>query len=300
MKNILLLGLGAIGSLVASKFADSSIDIDILLDEERYDRYSMDNFYINSKEYKFNYVTPNSYGKKADFVIIATKYNQLPHAIEQLKGLIKKDCTIMSLLNGIDSEEIIGKTLGIEKCVYAFITGTDATRAGNQNHFTADGIIFFGEKNGAESARTKEIAAIFEKIGMEYKLSDDIITKQWKKYMINIGMNQVSAVLNATYGDFLKSPEIIELTHKTMREAVAVAQAMGINLQEDDVLASTMFLGKFSPDGMTSMLQDVRAKRKTEVEMLAETLIRMSKELNVPTPINEVLYLQLKAVESMY
>ncbi|MEX1378163.1 MAG: ketopantoate reductase family protein [Eubacteriales bacterium] len=300
MENILLLGLGAIGSLVASKFTDNKVDVDILLDEERHERYSKNKYYINDIEYNFSYVTPKSYDKKADFVIIATKYNQLPNAIAQLDGLIAEDCTIMSLLNGIDSEEIIGKKLGADKLVYAFITGTDATRESNRNYFTADGIIYFGEKSGADSQRTKDIARLFDKIDMKYKLSDDIITKQWKKYMINIGMNQVSAVLNATYGDFMKSEEIITLTHKAMRETVSIAQKRGISLQEKDVLASTDFLSKFSPDGKTSMLQDVCAKRKTEVEMLAETLIKMGREHNVPTPINEVLYLQLKAIESMY
>ena len=74
MKNILLLGLGAIGSLVASKFADNNTDIDILVDNDRYERYEKESIYINKKEYKFNYVTNDNYNEKADFVIIATKY----------------------------------------------------------------------------------------------------------------------------------------------------------------------------------------------------------------------------------
>lgn len=300
MKNVLLVGLGAIGSLVASKFIDTGVDIDVLLDEDRLKRYSKTPLVINGKEYRFSYVTNNTYTKKYDLVMIATKYDALPDAINQLEGIIHKDCTIMSLLNGIDSEEIIGAKFGIERCIYAFITKTDATRVDRNITFQADGKIYFGEKDGTSSQRTKAIAALFDKVKMDYSLTDDIITKQWKKFMTNIGMNQVSAVLGATYGDFLKSEEIISLTSDAMNEAVCVAQAMGIGLNEDDRKRALLFLSDLSPGGKTSMLQDVLAKRKTEVDMLAKALIQLGSQYNVPTPVNKILYQQIKAIESMY
>ena len=300
MKNVLLVGLGAIGSLAASKFADSSTPIDILLDEKRYEIYTNEPFFINNKEDSFNYVTPRTYSKKCDLVIIATKYNTLPDALLMLEKIVDDNCVIMSLLNGIDSEEIIERKFGKGRCVYAFITKTDATRVGKNVSFAADGKIYFGEKDGTLSQRTKEIAELFEKAGIDYTLSKNIITRQWKKFMVNIGMNQVSAVLGATYGDFMKSEQIIKLTHDAMVEAVNVARAMGIILSEADIKASIDFLASLSPWGKTSMLQDVEAKRRTEVDMLAKTLIALGKEHNIKTPINEVLYLQIKAIESMY
>ncbi|MBN2879343.1 MAG: ketopantoate reductase family protein [Clostridia bacterium] len=300
MKNILLIGLGAIGSMVASKFPDNNVKIDILLDEERYQSYKNKPIIINDCEYAFNYVTNSSYNKKCDLAIIATKYDDLPAALSELDGLLGDNCTIMSLLNGIDSENIISEKFGEERCIYAFITKTDATRVGRSTSFIADGHIYFGEKNGEASQRTKTISDILSSVGMSHSIVDDILTRQWKKFMINIGMNQVSAILGATYGDFIQVPEVLDLTVKAMREAVSVANAMGIPIKESDIHRALAFLSSLSPDGKTSMHQDVDAKRKTEVNMLAGVLIELGKKYNVATPINDVFYLQIKAIEKMY
>jgi len=300
MKNLLLIGLGAIGSMVASKFADHNVKIDILLDENRYQLYKNKPVVINDCEYSFNYVTNSNYNKKCDLAIIATKYDDLPAAISELDGLLGDNCTIMSLLNGIDSEKIISEKFGEEKCVYAFITKTDATRIGRSTSFKADGHIYFGEKSGEESQRTKTISDIFASVGMNHSIVNDILIKQWKKFMINIGMNQVSAILGATYGDFVNVPEVLDLTVKAMRESVSVANAMEIPIKESDIHKALAFLSSLSPDGKTSMHQDVDAKRKTEVNMLAGVLIELGKKYKVETPINNVFYLQIKAIEKMY
>lgn len=300
MNNILLIGLGAIGSLVASKFSDSNTELDILLDERRYSQYKDTPIFINGNQYRFNYVTNKNCSKKYDFVIIATKYHHLSSVLNELDGLLDNNCTIMSLLNGIDSEEIIGQKFGIERCVYAFITNTDATRIERNVTFKADGKIFYGEKDGSISDRVKKISEVFDKINIDYRPVQDIVTKQWKKFMINIGLNQVSAVLKASYGHFLKSDEIMMLTKSAMEEVVSVANAMDINLRQSDIDRSLAYLSNLAPDGKTSMLQDVEAKRKTEVEMLAQKLIELGKAYEIDTPVNKVLFLQIKALESMY
>ena len=217
-----------------------------------------------------------------------------------LEKIISGNTVIMSLLNGIDSEEIIESKFGKGRCVYAFITKTDSTRVGRNVDFVADGKIYFGEKDCTVTQRTQDIASLFDSVNMDYTLSKNIITRQWKKFMVNIGMNQVSAVLGATYGDFLKSKEILKLIHDAMAEAVNVARAQGLDLSESDIESSIKFIDSLSAPGKTSMLQDVEAKRKTEVDMLAKPLIELGKKYNIPTPINEVLYLQIKALESLY
>jgi len=300
MKNILLIGLGAIGSLVASKFSDKNVELDILLDTKRYSKYKDTPIYVNGKQYQFNYVENKTCTKLYDFVIIAVKYHHLPSVLDELEGLLSNDCTIMSLLNGIDSEEIIGGRFGIDKCVYAFITNTDATRVDRTVSFKADGKIFYGERDGTISDRIKLIAAVFDKIGMNYRPVQDIITKQWKKFMINIGLNQVSAVLKAPYGYFLKSEDIMSLTKAAMEEVVNVANAVKIKLRPSDIERSLAYLSALAPEGKTSMLQDVEAQRKTEVEMLSMKLIELGEEHNISTPINKVLFLQIKALESLY
>ncbi len=94
---------------------NSKYDFKILCDNERKKRYLEEGFIINGKRYDFDYVTKDEYKQEADFIIIGLKYNNLKENIKELDGLVGKNTVIMSLLNGVDSEEIIGERFGIEK-----------------------------------------------------------------------------------------------------------------------------------------------------------------------------------------
>ena len=120
----------------------------------------------------------------------------------------------------------------------------------------------------------------------------------WWKYMINVGINQASAVLRAPYGIFQTSKEARELMAAAMREVIALAEKLHIALSEQDMADFDPFLMRLSPQGKTSMLQDVEAGRKTEVEMLAGKVMEMGRRLGVPTPVNRMLYDQIRKIET--
>jgi 2-dehydropantoate 2-reductase len=116
--------------------------------------------------------------------------------------------------------------------------------------------------------------------------------------MINVGINQASAVLRAPYGVFQTSKEARELMESAMREVIALAGKVHVSLSEQDMADFDPFLAVLSPQGKTSMLQDVEAGRKTEVEMLAGKIIEMGRCVGVPTPINQMLFDQIKKIEA--
>ena len=95
----------------------------------------------------------------------------------------------------------------------------------------------------------------------------------WRKYVLNVGWNQVSAITRAAYGDFFKTPYIKELIERAMLEVVTVAHALNIDVTEKDVKDINSLMGNFSPDGKTSMLQDMENKRISEVDYFPGTLI---------------------------
>ena len=115
--------------------------------------------------------------------------------------------------------------------------------------------------------------------------------------MINAGINQASAVLGAPYSVFQRSGDARELMESAMREVMAIAQAAGVHLSEADITNWNLFLSSLSPDGKTSMLQDIEARRKTEVEMFAGKVIELGKEYGIPTPVNQTLYRVIKVIE---
>ena len=117
---------------------------------------------------------------------------------------------------------------------------------------------------------------------------------------MNVGTNQVSAILGANYGQFQQKEAVRNMALAAMAEVVAVAEAAGVDLHAADVAAAGDSVNKWSAEGKCSMLQDVEANRLTEVESFSGKLVELGKKYGVPTPINETLYALIRAKEAMY
>ena len=115
--------------------------------------------------------------------------------------------------------------------------------------------------------------------------------------MINVGINQASAALHAPHAVFQTSQEARELMESAMREVVSIAKAAKVHLSEEDIKNWYLFLSGLSPQGKTFMLQDVEAKRKTEVEMFAGKVIELGKAYGIPTSVNQTLFRIIKVIE---
>jgi len=301
IRKIALIGLGGIGCAYAHKIQDSMpTSLKIIADEERIIRYKKLGFIINNKPYSFQYISPEEATEAVDLIIISVKYNELSAAIKAIGKFVGKDTIILSLLNGIDSEELIGEVYGKEKLLYSFCVAVDAIREGNKIDFSSSGRIVFGEeKNIALSEKVALVKDFFEKVNIAYEIPTDMLHSLWWKYMINIGINQTSAVLRAPYGVFQRNPEARDLMEMAMVEAIEVSAKIGTGLTKTDLTLWYDILNQMSPYGKTSMLQDIESKRKTEVEMFSGFLSKLGKKHSVPTPVNDVLYHIIKTMEWM-
>jgi 2-dehydropantoate 2-reductase len=302
IKKVSLIGTGAIGGTFASQLYDSiGDDLRIITDEERYERYSKQGFIINERQYDFNYVKPDEVVEPADLLLIAVKYHHLPTVLDQIENHIGDNTIILSLLNGINSESIVGKRYGMDKLLYSLVFRVDATREGNVINHSLPGTIVFGEKNNEEySQRVLKVKALFDAAGIHYQIPEDMMYKLWWKFMVNVGINQTSAILRAPYQVFQEQQEALDLLKDTMREVIVLANALGIDLKEEDMQEFIDLLHDLSGEGRTSMLQDVLAHRKTEVEMFAKVVCDLGEEHNIATPINKMLYQMIKTIENTY
>lgn len=301
INNVSVIGLGAIGGIYAAKLYDMDPGcLTVIADAERIGKYSEEGVRVNGKTYDFSYVKPGEHITPPDLILIAVKYHHLSQTIEALKYCVGPDTIVMSLLNGIDSEEIIGQELGMERMLYSVCIGIDAVRSGKDIRYTNFGKLHFGERNNAVlSERVERVKALFDKAGFPYVIPEDMLRTIWWKYMINVGVNQTSAVLKAPYGVFQTVPEARQLMDAVMGEVIAVSQKAGVGLREQDIPEVHKVLGTLSAEGKTSMLQDVEAGRKTEVEMLSGVLCALGKKYGVSTPVNETLFRMIKTLEQM-
>jgi 2-dehydropantoate 2-reductase len=298
-ERISVIGAGAMGAVYASNFYDMDKScISLIAGGDRYARLSDKGLFVNGKHYAIPVFSPEKKMPPSDLILVAVKNHHLPEAIRDMKNAVAEETHILSVMNGIDSEKQIGAVYGVEKVFYAVAVGIDAIRDGGHVAYSRSGKLYFGEaENRVLSERVKALQALFDRAGIIHETPDDMIRTLWWKFMINVGINQASAVLRAPYGVFHRFREAKELMEAAMREVIRLAEAAKISLSEQDIQEYYSFLTKVSPDGKTSMLQDVEAKRKTEVEIFAGKVLELGKQYAVPTPVNETLYRILRITE---
>jgi len=298
-KRIAVIGAGAMGSFYASKLADGNPGgVFLIAAGDRYDRLKNEGFTVNGKPYFLSVLNPGERAAPADLIIVAVKHHHLEEAVGQMTPFVGDQTIFLSVMNGIDSEERIGAVHGMEKVLYAVAVGIDALREGNAVTYTTQGKLFFGEKkNRVMTERVKGLRSLFDRAGIVCETPEDMIRILWWKYMINVGINQASAVLRAPYGVFQKSTEARELMESAMKEVTTVAAAARINITGEDIENWYAFMARLSPAGKTSMLQDVEAKRKTEVEMFGGKMMELGKKYGIPTPVNETLFRIIRVIE---
>ena len=284
MKNVVLIGLGAVGLTYAVKLKNKC-NLFILVDRERMKRYQINPPIFNGKEQKFNYVLPNE-KIEADYIIIATKSNNLNDAIVNIKNSICNKTAIISLINGISSEEKISKIYPETKVIKSYFIGHSAVR--KETSVTQDGVgeIVIEHDNDLEN--------FLSQTDIKFSVPDDIEYSMWLKYTLNIFSNPTSAVLNMTFGELKKNQNFINFAINIIGEVKQIAKYKGIKNIEIDALNA---LKQMSDDGKTSMLQDILAKRSTEIDIFCGEIIKFGKEFGIQTPYNQVLYELVKIKE---
>ena len=288
MRKILICGLGAVGLTYAVKFKNNS-ELKILVDEERYKRYTQNKPIFNGIVQEFDYILPNDKSFQPDLILIAVKAQGLECAIENIKNFVHKDIIIISLLNGISSEEKIQEIYPDAKVLKSYFIGHSALRNGNS--VTQDGV---GEIIVEKNSKLQDI---FEENKINFKMPNDINYSMWLKYTMNLFSNQTSAILNMNFGELKRNNAFKKFAKKIIAEVKLIAEKKGIQNLENLEKDALDFLQKMCDEGKTSMLQDILAGRKTEVDIFAGEIIRLGQLYGIQTPCNQVLYVLIKIVE---
>jgi 2-dehydropantoate 2-reductase len=300
IREIAVIGAGAIGAVYGSLLHGAYPGrVRFVADAERADRLAASGVVINGVSHRIPAASPDALEAPPDLIIVAVKYHHLSAVTELIEQIRGRDTIVLSILNGIDSEEIIASRIGWDHVLYGMALAIDAVRVDNNVTMSSSGTIYFGRATNTEP--DDDVTAVRDALtgaGISVEVPEDMLRMLWWKFMINIGMNQVSAVLGAPYGEFQNNEHARALIDRAMQECVAVAQAEGIHLSEEDIDRWHDVLPRLSPDGKTSMLQDIEAGRKTEVEMLAGQLIERAKRHDVDAHCNEALFHMIKVYEA--
>ena len=284
IEKVLICGLGALGLTYANKFKEVC-ELKILANAERVERYKNNPPKLNGRTVELEYILPSEH-TTADFILISTKASGLEDAISYIKNFVGKDTIIISLLNGISSEEKIASVYGKDKVLRSYYIGPSAMR--NEKGVTLKGC------GKIVCEYNPELETFFNKADVCYEISDNIVYAQWIKLGVNIILNEPSALLGLTVGELRQHEGYQELAHNLLTEIKQCHNIGDMKHYEQDVLNSAALV---SDNSQTSMLQDMLAKRKTEVDIFSGEIIRLGKIYNIETPYNSMMYRQIKEKE---
>lgn len=304
IKKVTIVGMGALGVMygdfITRKLGKESVEF--VANERRIDKYNKQGVFCNGIQCNFTLVNEQETGSPTDLLIFAVKATGLESAIASVRNKVSKDTIIMSVLNGISSEEIIGKIYGVDKIIHCVVQGMDVIKEKNKVTYTQFGEFCIGipKETADKKARLQAVVDLFDKVEMPYTLEQDIIRRVWSKFMLNVGVNQVVMIYEGTYGTVQKSGEARDMFKDAMKEVMTLAQKENVNVTTEDFDSYVNLIDNMNPRGMPSMRQDGLARRKSEVELFAGTVIDLANKHKIDVPVNKKIYETIKKIEEHY
>lgn len=292
MKRVGIIGAGAVGAYFIWGMTDcEGVELFLLAEGERSVRLKQ-GIRINGELWKPEVKTPEEVAD-VDVILVCTKYHGLSSAIDLLKKVSDEGTIILSLLNGVDSEEKI-KAAGVPGTVLTSVMRIASRRTDEGITFRPDMTegVFFGAVTQEEEGAVRSLQQLFDQTKIKCTIMGDIVRDMWLKYAANLANNLPQAVLGTDASLYTDSEHGMFIASAIWKEAWKVAEAKGISLPEKPLIfLSVPKTSKYST------LQDLEAGRHTEVDMLAGQLIQMAKELGMEVPYTEYTWHAIKALE---
>jgi 2-dehydropantoate 2-reductase len=301
IRTVTIVGLGALGTLFGHILSQNmpKRNLRILADPARIARYKQNGVTSNGTPCDFQYVSTDEPSTPADLLLVAVKSTQLEDALRTMRGHVGTDTLILSLLNGISSEEDIAAVYGREKVVDCVAYGMDAVKEGNRLTYTHTGRLCIGTRiGGSPTVQVLRIARFFEHTRFPFEVSEHMGKVMWGKFMLNVGVNQTVAVFGPDYGAVQESGPQRDTMIVAMREVIALSRAEGVHLTQDDLCYWLDILSTLNPKGKPSMRQDVEAGRRSEVDLFAGTVLALAAKHALDTPVNRMLYDRIRKIEA--
>jgi len=235
----------------------------------------------------------------ADLVILCVKSYDTKKAILSAKPLIGEDTSVLTLQNGIGNIEIIAEVVGNDK-VIAGVTNLGVTLLETgKAKLAGKGETVIGRLDGKMTVMMRSIREIFNKCGLETKISRDIKGLLWSKLIINVGINALTAITRMNNGRLMEFEGTRRIMREAVTEAIRVAKRKRIKLTSDDPLAKVEAVSEATAANTSSMLQDILHNKRTEIDFINGVIVRQAQELRIPVPVNQTLVDLVKTIETL-
>jgi 2-dehydropantoate 2-reductase len=322
---IVILGAGALGSLIGGRIAESGVDVTFIGRPKHVEAIMERGLIIRSlkgtRTIRLDATDDPNKIQEADTLILTTKLKDSVEALNEISHLSSSLKLCLSLQNGLRKDEVLLQKYGQNRVIgAATMEGAELLSYGEVEH-TMPGFTFFGAFGGEADRvgveNSEKMKTVFNNAGLRAEVVDDIKSVEWAKLIRMACAGALSILTRLETYKMLKNPDISYCYVQLMREMANIAKADSVKLRDypmmeitpftepalEDAVKSSVQTGKrLEESGMTrlkqSTLQDLEKGRKTEIEELLEAPLSIAKKLNVDTPLLEFIYRLTKGINT--
>jgi 2-dehydropantoate 2-reductase len=300
---IMIMGTGGVGGYYGGLLAQHGNDVTFISRGAHLYAIRHEGLKVKSVQGDFTISPANATDDPAnvglvDLILFCVKTYNTDEAAEAIRPVVGPQTVVMSLQNGIDAAERIGKAVGIEHVLGGATWLSSAVEApGVIKQVSQFRRIVFGELGDGRSARIESIYEVLNNTGITVEVSENIQKVLWTKFVFIAAVSSIGSLTRLPMGDYRSVPEARALLTGIMQDVEAVARARGIALEDDVVAKSLEFIDNSGPHIKPSMQLDVETGHRTELESMVGVIGQKGRELGVPTPTADFVYASLLPIE---
>jgi len=297
------MGTGGVGGYYGGLLAQQGHEVTFIARGAHLDAIRRDGLKVKSVHGDFTIFPANATQNPGeagvvDLILFCVKTYHTEEAAHAIRPAVGSQTVVMSLQNGIDAAEQIGKVVGLGHVVGGVTWLSSAVESPGVIHQVSQfRRIVFGELAGGLSERIKSIAEAFKNSGIAVEASEDIRKVLWTKLVFIAAVSSLGSLTRLPIGDYRSIPETRNLLSGIMQEVESVARAENVQLDADVVKKWLEFIDNSAPHIKPSMQLDIEVGHPTELESMIGVVSRKGQELGVPTPAVDFVYASLLPIE---
>ena len=304
MKTVVV-GAGAMGTFITARLFMAGHEVWLLeVNDNRVTKIKENGICLeendDSNNLKFSTITSNPCEiGEVDVIIIMVKAFDTEDAVKLVLPSISEKTVVLTLQNGMGNIELISKYIAKERV----IAGTTSHGAlliddGHVRH-TGVGDTIIGALSADSEKHTGRLKELLDDSGINTSVSDDVTSLLWGKLLINMSINPLTAIMRIKNGRIVELPHLIEIIKQMLAESLKVASKIGVNIPYDNPLEKVMEVCRKTPLNNSSMLQDILAGRRTEINQVNGAIITYGEQFGVETPVNKMLTKLVMSIEQI-
>jgi len=300
---IMVMGTGGVGAYYGGLLAQQGNDVTFIARGAHLQALRTNGLQVKSIHGDFTVAPAKATDNPAevgdvDLILFCVKTYGTDEAVEAIRPIVGPRTAVLSLQNGVDVVERVGKFVGLEHVIGGATWLSSAVEApGVIKQVSQFRRVVFGELDGTRSERIQSMYEVLKNTGITVEVSENILKILWTKFVFISAVSSLGSLTRLPMGDYRFIPETRAMIMALMREVETVARAQGITLDEDVVQKSLDTMDNVAPHIKASMQLDVEAGRRTELESMIGVIGRKGRERNVPTPVADFIYASLLPIE---